>query len=82
LFFDEHVEADAAHESVAAVDLAGGLVRQDPSWAAQILWGARTLAYLGDRWAAHLLSRWDEGRSSLLGERQPESLELSGAIAP
>lgn len=82
LFFDEHVEADAAHESVAAVDLAGGLVRQDPSWAAQILWGARTLAYLGDRWAAHLLSRWDEGRSSMLGELQPESLELSGAIAP
>src|SRR5581483_3573886 len=81
LFFDEHVEADAAHESVAAVDLAGGLVRQDPSWAGQILWGARTLAHLGDCWAAHLLNRWGDGGSSLLREGQPEPLELSGAVA-
>src|SRR5579859_5796467 len=51
LFFDEHVEADAAHEQVAAVDLAGGLARQDPSQAAYILWGARTLAHLSERWA-------------------------------
>ena len=29
-FFDEHVMADAIHESVAAVDLAGGLARQQP----------------------------------------------------
>ena len=29
-FFDEHVEADAVHENIAAVDLAGGLVRQQP----------------------------------------------------
>ncbi len=82
LFFDEHVEADAVHESVAAVDLAGGLVRQDPSWAAQILWGARTLVHLSDRWATHLLSCWRSGRSSLLREHQPEALELSGAVAP
>src|SRR5436305_797829 len=40
LFFDEHVTADAVHENVAAVDLAGGLVRQDPALAATILWGA------------------------------------------
>ena len=30
-FFDEHVLADAVHENIAAVDLAGGLARQDPS---------------------------------------------------
>ena len=30
-FFDEHVEADAVHENVAAVDLAGGLARQQPA---------------------------------------------------
>ena len=29
-FFDEHVEADAVHENIAAVDLAGGLARQEP----------------------------------------------------
>ena len=28
-FFDVHVVADAVHESIAAVDLAGGLARQD-----------------------------------------------------
>ena len=29
-FFDEHVEADAVHEAIASVDLAGGLVRAEP----------------------------------------------------
>src|SRR5439155_7052144 len=28
-FFDEHVTADAVHEQIAVVDLAGGLVRQE-----------------------------------------------------
>jgi hypothetical protein len=68
LFFDEHVEADAVHENVAAVDLAGGLVRQDPTLRATILWGALTLAYLSQRWAVHVLTCWEEDRGSLLGE--------------
>ena len=34
-FFDEHVTADAIHEAVAAVDLAGGLARQQPHGAVQ-----------------------------------------------
>lgn len=65
-FFDEHVTADAVHEAVAAVDLAGGLVRQEPSLAADVLWGARALAALEDRWARHLLGTWERGESSLL----------------
>jgi hypothetical protein len=65
LFFDEHVTADAVHENIAAVDLAGGLVRQDPSSGPAILWGARTLSHLDQRWAAQLLARWEAGRSSL-----------------
>jgi len=64
-FFDEHVEADAVHEQVAAVDLAGGLARQEPAVAADILWGARSLAALEDRWARHLLGAWEHGSSSL-----------------
>jgi Iron-containing redox enzyme len=71
-FFDEHVEADAVHENVAAVDLAGGLVRQEPALGAQILWGARALALLDARWALHVLDRWEADESSLLasvGER-------------
>ncbi|MEA2666058.1 MAG: hypothetical protein QOI11_3002, partial [Candidatus Eremiobacteraeota bacterium] len=38
-FFDEHVTADAIHEAVAAVDLAGGLARQQPELTRDILWG-------------------------------------------
>ena len=64
-FFDEHVEADAVHEAVASVDLAGGLVRMEPELAGDLLWGARTLAALEARWAEHLLDAWNAGRSSL-----------------
>jgi hypothetical protein len=64
-FFDEHVIADAVHESIAAVDLAGGLVRQDPSLASDVVWGARALLELERRWTAHVLAAWDEGASSL-----------------
>ncbi|HEU4978028.1 MAG TPA: iron-containing redox enzyme family protein [Solirubrobacteraceae bacterium] len=64
-FFDEHVEADAVHENVAAVDLAGGLVRQRPELAGDVLWGARALLALEGRWARALLSAWERGRSSL-----------------
>jgi hypothetical protein len=65
-FFDEHVEADAVHEAVAAVDLAGGLARSEPTVAADILWGARALVAVEARWARHLLAAWQDGRSSLL----------------
>jgi hypothetical protein len=73
-FFDEHVVADAVHESVAAVDLAGGLVRQDPSLAGDVLWGARALVEVEARWSRHILEAWEDGRSSLL--RVPEALAV------
>ena len=57
--------ADAVHENVAAIDLAGGLVRQDPALAAEVLFGARALVEIDARWAAHVLAAWDEDRSSL-----------------
>lgn len=64
-FFDEHVEADAVHESVAAVDLAGGLVRDEPQLAHDVLFGACALAHVEGRWAAHVLDAWGAGGSSL-----------------
>jgi pyrroloquinoline quinone (PQQ) biosynthesis protein C len=64
-FFDEHVEADAVHEAVAAVDLAGGLARQEPERTADILWGARALMVVEGRWARSLLGAWERGESSL-----------------
>jgi hypothetical protein len=65
-FFDEHVEADAVHENLAAVDLAGGLARQQPDLARDILWGARALVDVEARWASHLMSAWEAGERSLL----------------
>jgi hypothetical protein len=65
-FFDEHVTADAIHEQVAAVDLAGGLVRQEPALLADILFGARALVEIEGRWSGALLDAWRQGRSSLL----------------
>ena len=57
--------ADAVHESVAAVDLAGGLARQDPALGADVVWGARALLAVEARWAAHVLGAWAQGASSL-----------------
>jgi len=65
IFFDEHVEADAVHENIAAVDLAGGLARDEPALASDILWGAHCLAALDRRWVDHVLDAWDAGQSSL-----------------
>jgi len=65
-FFDEHVEADAVHEAVAAVDLAGGLARAEPALASDILWGASALMALEGRWARALMDPWARGSSSLL----------------
>jgi hypothetical protein len=76
-FFDEHVTADAVHEAIAAVDLAGGLARQEPELTAQILWGAKALVELEGRWATHLLGAWEEGRSSLLMPLGDEAAELA-----
>ena len=64
-FFDEHVTADAIHEQVAAVDLAGGLARQQPGLTNDILWGAAALVELDARMATHVLGAWEQGRSSL-----------------
>jgi hypothetical protein len=65
-FFDEHVVADSVHENIAAVDLAGGLARQESERAGAILWGARALDLVERNWSTHLLSAWERGRSSLL----------------
>ena len=45
-FFDEHVEADAVHEAVAAHDLAEGLAVSEPLLVSDILFGAKALLAL------------------------------------
>ena len=75
-FFDEHVEADSVHENIAAVDLAGGLARQEPEVAADVLWGAAALVAVEGTWARHVIGAWERGDSSLL---HPLSLAASAA---
>jgi hypothetical protein len=64
-FYDEHVEADAVHENIAAYDLAGGLAKSEPALAEDILFGATAMLFLEDRFARHLLDSWQEDRTSL-----------------
>ncbi|HEX3040647.1 MAG TPA: iron-containing redox enzyme family protein [Solirubrobacterales bacterium] len=64
-FYDEHVEADAVHENIAAWDLAGGLARDEPEVAADILFGARALLQIEARWATHLMDSWEGPGTSL-----------------
>ncbi|HYH90509.1 MAG TPA: hypothetical protein VEX67_14830, partial [Solirubrobacteraceae bacterium] len=51
--------------AIAAVDLAGGLARQQPELTGDILWGAATLVEIDGRWASRMLGAWEEGISSL-----------------
>jgi hypothetical protein len=72
-FFDEHVEADAVHEAVAATDLAGALATQeDLGW--EILFGAHALQATEGLAAAQQLDAWTAGRSSLLPQRAARHL--------
>ncbi|GAA2310386.1 iron-containing redox enzyme family protein [Nonomuraea roseoviolacea subsp. roseoviolacea] len=64
-FFDEHVQADAVHEQIAAHDLCAGLAAQDPSLAGDILYGAACALEVERLWAEHVLGCWRRGASSL-----------------
>jgi hypothetical protein len=69
VFYDEHVEADAVHEQIAAVDMCGSLVAEDPTLAADVLFGARCSLALDGLTAVHLLGAWESGRSALRGQQ-------------
>jgi hypothetical protein len=71
-YFDEHVEADAAHGAIAANDLAGSLIQQDWRLEGDVLFGAAALLGLDARWAAHLTTSWSQGRTSLLRPVTPD----------
>ncbi len=64
-YFDEHVEADAVHEQIAARDLAGGLVESEPQLLDDVLFGAASVLVV-DGWVGlHILDCWQNGRTSL-----------------
>jgi hypothetical protein len=65
-YFDEHVEADAVHEQIAARDLAGSLAEDEPALVDDILFGAAACLAIDGRVAQHMLDSWATGQSSLL----------------
>jgi Iron-containing redox enzyme len=74
-YFDEHVEADAVHEQVAAREMCGALVADDPHCAEDILFGAATCLALDGLAGRQQLAAWAAGVSSLrpgVGDEPPE----------
>jgi hypothetical protein len=64
-FYDEHVEADAVHEQIAAYDMCGSFCAAEPELAGDVLFGARCALALDAAWAGYVLDRWAAGESSL-----------------
>jgi hypothetical protein len=79
-YFDEHVEADAAHGAIAATDLAGSLVRDEPQLSPDVLFGASALLGLDARVATAQMDAWLQGLSSMYthGPRRPLTPERDG----
>ena len=57
-YYDEHVEADAVHEQVAAHDICGTLAEDEPDQVGAIMFGAFTCLDLEARVARALLGTW------------------------
>ncbi|WP_250029418.1 iron-containing redox enzyme family protein [Paractinoplanes maris] len=64
-FYDEHVEADAVHEQIAAYDLCGSFAAAEPALAGDVLFGARCALAVDSLWAGSILDTWRNGGSSL-----------------
>jgi hypothetical protein len=59
-FYDEHVEADAVHEQIAAFDLCGSFLDAEPEQAGTLLWGAACGVALDGRAAGRVMSAWGD----------------------
>lgn len=78
-FYDEHVTADALHEQLAAHDLCGGLVEDEPALAGDVLFGAAAALHLDNVFTVHVLECWRNGHSSLLEHDRAESAPTTRA---
>lgn len=65
-FYEVHVEADAHHGHIAMAQMVAGFVADEPHLAAEMVFGAAALSRVESRFARHLLTSWNEDRSSLL----------------
>ncbi|MCC3268961.1 iron-containing redox enzyme family protein [Arthrobacter gengyunqii] len=88
-YFDEHVEADAVHEQIAARDLAGGLVEAEPDLLADVMFGAATVLTLDALMGEDQLEAWQQDRSALRGQAPAgaaaaalDGLALAAGVTP
>jgi hypothetical protein len=65
-YFDEHVEADAVHEHVAARGICGSMVEADPRLREDVMFGAAVCVHLDAVTAERMIDAWRGGRSALL----------------
>jgi hypothetical protein len=72
-FFDEHVQADAVHEQIAAYDLCGGLLAHHPRLGGKILFGAAACLTLDRLFTEHLVTSWQQATTSLAVGLVPSS---------
>ena len=81
-FYDEHVVADAVHENVAAVDLAGGLAQAGPDAGARHPVGRRRAVELEGRFARHLLDAGRRARARCARPIEPPAAVAGSAASP
>ncbi|WP_042369841.1 iron-containing redox enzyme family protein [Streptacidiphilus neutrinimicus] len=74
-FYREHVEADAVHEQLVRRGVIAELLRQEPGLEPDIAFGLAASTLLEERLAAHMVSNWSRGQSSLRG---PLPAEVAG----
>jgi hypothetical protein len=64
-FFDEQLRAEGQRERLAAHQLVGGLVAQQPALSGDVVFGAHCARFAEAQLAAHLLPRWQHSETSL-----------------
>ncbi|SEG99916.1 Iron-containing redox enzyme [Nonomuraea solani] len=69
-YYEEHVQADAVHEQIAANDLCGGFAAAHPELTGDILYGAACALTLDRLWARHAMACWERSVTSLLGAHE------------
>ena len=78
-FFEVHVEADEIHQRMATDGMVAGFVASEPALAGDVLFGARALTLVEQRFTASVLGAWTAGRSSL---RPGGALPSAPAVVP
>ena len=64
-FYTEHIEADAVHEQLLRREVIGGLLEDEPSLAADVVFGIQAMELLETKLEEQVMDAWSRGESSL-----------------